>query len=279
LVIIRMRRAAIGRVKETRMKIYTVDAFTGAPFGGNPAGVCVLETGKDAKWMQHVAAEMNLSETAFLLRASDGFMLRWFTPRTEVDLCGHATLASAHLLWEEGLTDEAEIRFHTRRELLKAKKHGMWIELNFPLEPEEETDAPELLSESLGVPFKYVGKNRLDYIVEAEDERTVAELQPDFGMVKNVTTRGVIVTARADDGDTDFVSRCFFPAVGINEDPVTGSAHCCLGPYWAEKLGKTQLTARQISERGGELRLKVTGERVLIYGQAVTVIKGELEAD
>jgi PhzF family phenazine biosynthesis protein len=261
------------------MYIYTVDAFTDRPFGGNPAGVCILETAKDDKWMQHVAAEMNHPETAFLLKASDGYMLRWFTPKTEVDLCGHATLASAHVLWEQGLTSAPEIRFHTKRSLLKAKKHGLWIEMDFPAEPDEETDAPKYMRESLGVPIKYIGRNRIDYIVEVEDEQTVKNLKPDLVLMKSITTRGVLVTAKADDEDTDFVSRCFFPAIGIDEDPVTGSAHCCLGPYWAQKLGKTQLSARQISERGGELRLKVTGERVLIYGQAVTVIKGELEAD
>lgn len=261
------------------MNIYTVDAFTGEPFGGNPAGVCVLDSPKDDKWMQRVAAEMNLSETAFLLKSSDGFMLRWFTPRAEVDLCGHATLASAHLLWEEGITNEPEIIFHTKRSLLKARKHGLWIEMDFPAEPDEETKAPELLREALGVPLKYIGKNRIDYIVEVDDEQTVKDLQPDINMMKNITTRGVLVTAKADDEDTDFVSRCFFPAIGISEDPVTGSAHCCLGPYWAKKLDKTQLNARQVSERGGELRLKVLGERILIYGQAVTVIKGELLAE
>ncbi len=261
------------------MYIYTVDAFTDKPFGGNPAGVCILETTKDDKWMQHVAAEMNHPETAFLLKASDGYMLRWFTPKTEVDLCGHATLASAHVLWEQGLTSAPEIRFHTKSSLLKAKKHGLWIEMDFPAEPDEEADAPKLMRESLGVPVKYVGRNRIDYIVEVEDEQTVKKLMPDLALMKSITTRGVLVTAKADDEDTDFVSRCFFPAIGIDEDPVTGSAHCCLGPYWAEKLGKTQLVARQISERGGELRLKVTGERVLIYGQAVTVIKGEIAAD
>jgi predicted PhzF superfamily epimerase YddE/YHI9 len=261
------------------MNIYTVDAFTDKPYGGNPAGVCILDSPKDDAWMQHVAAEMNHAETAFLLRASDGFMLRWFTPKTEVDLCGHATLASAHLLWEEGITSEPEIRFHTKRELLKAKKHGVWIELNFPLEPDEETDIPAMMRESLGVPIKYVGKNRIDYIVEVEDEQTVRNLQPDLALMKSITTRGVLVTAQADDEDTDFVSRCFFPAIGIPEDPVTGSAHCCLGPYWANKLKKLQLNARQVSERGGELRLKVLDERILIYGQAVTVIKGELAAE
>jgi predicted PhzF superfamily epimerase YddE/YHI9 len=261
------------------MKIYTVDAFTDKPFSGNPAAVCLLETGKPDKWMQNVAAEMNLSETAFLVKVKDGFMLRWFTPRAEVDLCGHATLAGAHLLWEAGLSEEDEIRFHTKSGLLKAKRIRNWIELDFPLEPEEETEAPTLLHESLGVPFKYVGKNRMDYLVEVENQEAVAALQPDFGLMKMMSGRGVIVTATSEEAGIDLVSRCFFPALGINEDPVTGSAHCCLGPYWAKKLGKRGLMARQISERGGLLKLDVLDERILIYGQAVTVLKGDLLAE
>jgi predicted PhzF superfamily epimerase YddE/YHI9 len=262
--------------QELLMNIYTVDAFTDNTYSGNPAGVCVLESGKPVKWMQSVAAEMNLSETAFLLKAPEGYMLRWFTPKTEVDLCGHATLASAHLLWETGLCDDDEITFHTKSGELGAKRVGRWIELDFPLEMDEETEAPGLLRESLGVPFKYVGKNRMDYIVEVEDEQTVKNLQPDFALMKLMTVRGVLVTATSDKSGFDFVSRCFFPALGIDEDPVTGSAHCCMGPYWAKKLGKRQLSARQISQRGGELRLSVLDERILIYGEAVTVIKGEL---
>lgn len=258
------------------MKIYTVDAFTSKPYSGNPAGVCILEKGRSAAWMQSIAAEMKHSETAFLLKAPDGYMLRWFTPRNEVDLCGHATLASAHLLWEEGYCNTDEITFLTRSGQLGAKKMHSWIELDFPLELDEATDAPSLLRESLGVSFKYVGKNRFDYLVEVEDESTVRNLQPDLALMKMIGPRGVMVTAAADDRDTDFVSRCFFPAIGIDEDPVTGSAHCCMGPYWANKLGKRELDAKQISERGGELRLHVLEERILIYGQAVTVLKGEL---
>lgn len=258
------------------MNIYTIDAFTSKPFGGNPAGVCILDKGMPAKWMQNIAAEMNHAETAFLLKAPDGYMLRWFTPKKEVDLCGHATLASAHLLWEEGVCGADEITFFTKSGELGARKARSFIELDFPLEPDEETEPPRLLRESLGVPFKYAGKNRMDYIVEVEDEAAVKNLQPDLALMKMITTRGVIVTAAADGTGADFVSRCFFPALGIDEDPVTGSAHCCLGPYWAEKLGRRELSARQLSERGGELKLSVQDERILIYGQAVTVIKGEL---
>jgi len=261
------------------MNIYTVDAFTDKPYSGNPAAVCLLEHGKPGEWMQSIAAEMNLSETAFLLRAGDGFMLRWFTPKQEVDLCGHATLASAHLLWDMGFTKEDVIKFQTRSGQLGAKKIRSWIELDFPLEIEEETDAPSLLRESLGIPFKYVGKNRMDYLVEVEDQQTVEDLQPDFALLKMMSSRGVIVTAASSDSDADFVSRCFFPALGIDEDPVTGSAHCCLGPYWAKKLNKRKLTARQLSQRQGTLMLNVLDERILIYGQAVTVLKGELSSE
>lgn len=261
------------------MNIYTVDAFTSKPYSGNPAGVCILERGMPVKWMQNVAAEMNHAETAFLLKAPDGYMLRWFTPKKEVDLCGHATLASAHLLWEEGICDTDEITFHTKSGRLGARKARSFIELDFPLEMDEETEAPGLLRESLGVPLIYVGKNRMDYIVEVENESTVKSLEPDLALMKLITSRGVIVTAAADEGGTDFVSRCFFPAIGIDEDPVTGSAHCCMGPYWAKKLGKRELSARQVSERGGEIKLSVLDERILIYGQAVTVLKGELVAE
>jgi len=258
------------------MKIYIIDAFTDKPYGGNPAAVCLLETGKPDGWLQNVASEMNLSETAFLVKSRDGFMLRWFAPKAEVSLCGHATLAAAHFLWEEGLAQGEEIRFHTKSGLLTAKRYRSWIELNFPLERCEETEPPNLLRESLGIKFKYVGMNRMDYIVEAQDPETLISLQPDFGLMKLISSRGVIVTAKSAEQGIDFISRCFYPALGINEDPVTGSAHCCLGPYWTEKLNKRTLVAKQASERGGLLKLEVQRERILIYGQAVTVVKGEL---
>ncbi|MBT3320436.1 MAG: PhzF family phenazine biosynthesis protein [Clostridia bacterium] len=261
------------------MKIYIVDAFTSEPYAGNPAAICLLGSEKPDEWMQKIAAEMNLSETAFLIKQDDGFALRWFTPTAEVDLCGHATLASAHWLWESQTTDVQEIRFHTKSGLLTARKNGDWIEMNFPLEREEKTPPPPSLEEILGVPFKYVGKNRMDYLVEVENQETLAQLETDFALLKTVSTRGLIVTALSDEPDVDFVSRCFFPGLGIDEDPVTGSAHCCLGPYWSSKLGKDELTAKQVSARGGLLKLQLLGERILISGRAVTTLSGELSAE
>jgi PhzF family phenazine biosynthesis protein len=262
------------------MKIYQVDAFTNKMFTGNPAGVCVLASYKDEEWMQNVAREMNLSETAFLQKDTDGFKLRWFTPVREVDLCGHATLAGAHILWETGvLSENTEARFHTKSGLLTAKKTGEWIELNFPKEECRETEAPQELITGLGVPFrhiKYVGKNRMDYIAEVESEEIVRKLNPNFELLKKINARGVMVTSLSTSGEHDFVSRFFAPGYGINEDPVTGSAHCCLGPYWKRKLNKNFFTAYQASERGGFLKVMVGDERVYLTGQAVTVFCAEL---
>ncbi len=254
-----------------------VDAFTDTPFKGNPAAVCVLPEERDAQWMQNVASEMNLSETAFLLRQADGFNLRWFTPLVEVDLCGHATLASSHVLWESGLLKpDQQARFFTRSGLLTAERQGNWIELNFPTTPPEATDAPDGLLQALGVDATYVGKNRFDYLVEVASEEIVRSMQPDYARLLTVSTRGVMVTSRASTPGYDFVSRFFAPCVGINEDPVTGSAHCCLAPYWSSKLGKETLQAYQASARGGIVRTNVAGERVRLAGQAITVLRGEL---
>lgn len=261
------------------MIINIVDAFTNKPYRGNPAAVCILQSEMPDEWMQSVAAEMNLSETAFLIQKEDGFSLRWFTPEAEVDLCGHATLASAHLLWEANITDEDKIKFFTKSGELSATKNDTWIELNFPLEPAEEIASPQILKDCFKVPFKYVGKNRMDYIVEVEDEEVVRCLKPDIALLNTMETRGVIVTAKSHEPDVDFVSRFFCPSIGVNEDPVTGSAHCCLGPYWQEKLGKDRFTAKQLSARGGLLKLNVLSERILIYGQAVTTLTGELSAE
>lgn len=259
------------------MKIYQVDAFTEKPFSGNPAGVCVLNEKLDEKLMQKIALEMNLSETAFLVRNNDGYDLRWFTPTGEIDLCGHATLASAHILWEKGFLKEGqEARFSTKSGLLAAKMKWSWIELNFPALPEEETEPPAGLLESLGVEATYVGKNIFDYLVEVESEETVRIMKPDFVNLSKVPARGVIVTSRAKAKEYDFVSRFFAPEVGVWEDPVKGSAHCCLGPYWQKKLNKDEFVAYQASARGGVLKVKVFGERVLISGKAVTVLEGEL---
>ena len=259
------------------MKIYHVDAFTTKSFKGNPAAVCILEHPMVDTWMQNVAMEMNLSETAFLIRQGDGYNLRWFTPRVEVDLCGHATLASAHVLFETGgARHDATIRFYTKSGLLTAALNDSWIELNFPSTPAAEVSAPEGLTAALGVEASYVGKTQFDYIVEVGSEEIVRNLNPSFDALCRVPTRGIIVTSQAGSGEFDFISRFFCPILGINEDPVTGSAHCCLGPYWANKLNKNNLVAYQASERGGIIRVRVDGDRVCLSGQAVTVQKGEL---
>ncbi len=257
--------------------IFIADAFTERPFKGNPAGVCILSEPQGEVWMQNVAAEMNCSETAFLHPEGGGYRLRWFTPKVEVDLCGHATLASSHILWEMGYLRRTEdARFHTRSGLLTARTVGGWIELNFPAEPPEESTAPADLIRALKIEPIYVGQNRFDYLIEVESERTVREMEPDFGLLASVTTRGVMVTCRSVSRDYDFVSRFFAPAVGINEDPVTGSAHCCLGPYWGLKLGKKELIAYQASARGGVLKVRPQADRVYISGKAVTVLRGEI---
>lgn len=260
------------------MKIYTVDAFTNQAFTGNPAAVCLLEGQVEELWMQQVALEMNLAETAFLRRTeANTYDLRWFTPEVEVDLCGHATLASAHILWETGSVKRSEqLKFHTRSGLLTAKWKNDWIELDFPALPIESCLTPELLSKAIGAPMQYVGQSRFDYIVELPNEEAVRSFKPDFELLRQLDARGVIVTSRSDEAEIDFVSRCFYPAVGINEDPVTGSAHCCLGPYWQQKLNKDGFIAKQVSARGGTLHVEVAGDRVLLAGQAVTVMAGEL---
>jgi PhzF family phenazine biosynthesis protein len=258
-------------------RIVQVDAFTAEPFAGNPAAVCLLAHAADKRWMQQVAREMNLSETAFLFRQGDAWSLRWFTPSAEVDLCGHATLASAHVLWEDRhLPRDAQARFDTRSGRLTADRRGDWIEMDFPAEPAQPTTAPESLLEGLGVQAAYVGKNRMDYLVEIDSPAAVRALRPDFTRLRTLQTRGVIVTARESQNGHDFISRFFAPAFGVDEDPVTGSAHCCLAPYWGAKLGKAEMTGRQVSARGGVVRVRNAGERVVLAGQAVTVLRGEL---
>ena len=257
--------------------IIQVDAFTNKPFAGNPAAVCVLQEARDEQWMQQVAQEMNLAETAFLVARKDGYNLRWFTPLVEVDLCGHATLASAHVLWETGqLAAGSQARFYTRSGLLTAEQQGEWIELNFPVKSEQEVDEPAHLVQALGVPTQYIGKNEFDYLVEVDSEEVVRNIRPNFSLLKTVPARGVIVTSRASTEGYDFVSRFFGPQVGVDEDPVTGSAHSCLAPYWGKKLGKDTMVGYQASTRGGIVRVRLDGERVLIGGQAVTVFRGEL---
>jgi PhzF family phenazine biosynthesis protein len=259
------------------IKIYTVDAFTDKPFAGNPAAVCILPEPRDEVWMQNVAREMNLSETAYLYRQEDGYSLRWFTPAIEVELCGHATLASAHTLWETGVLGRQEqARFHTLSGLLTAKVNEGWIEMDFPATPDEPDSPPPGLGEALGVNPEYVGKTRFDYLVRVASEEAVRNLKPDFAVLKTLPIRGVTVTSIATGSEYDFVSRFFAPGAGIDEDPVTGSAHCCLGPYWSRQLGKNEFVAYQASDRGGIVRVRVSGDRVLLGGQAVTVLSGEL---
>ena len=257
--------------------IHVVDAFTKQPFKGNPAAVCILKEPRDDQWRRDVAREMNLSETAYLEKRADGsFTLRWFTPAVEVDLCGHATLASAHILWETGeLATSTKAVFHTRSGILSAAKQGDWIEMDFPAEPEKPAAAPADLLEGLGLKALYTGRNRFDYLVEVDGEEALRSLTPDLTRLKKVDMRGVIVTCRSASAEYDFVSRFFAPAVGVDEDPVTGSAHCCLGPYWGKKLGKRFLSACQASARGGVLRVGLKDDRVLIGGQAVTVLRAE----
>jgi len=259
--------------------ITVVDAFTDQAFRGNPAAVCVLSEVQSPQWMQDVAQEMNLSETAFLQRQADGFQLRWFTPAVEVDLCGHATLASAHLLWEAGYLKPGQpARFHTRSGLLSAERKDRWIELDFPAQPAEPTSPPNGLLSALGVTARYVGKSRSDYLIEVDGEETVRQMKPDFRALARTQTRGVIVTSRAVSPAYDFVSRFFAPAAGIDEDPVTGSAHCCLGPFWKTRLSKEEFVAYQASRRGGLVRVRVAEPRVFLGGNAVTVLRGELVA-
>ncbi len=263
-------------------KIFQVDSFTTVPYKGNPAGVCVMNEAKDEQWMQSVASEMNVAETAFLFKRGDGpgeFDLRWFTPTVEVELCGHATLASAHVMWEEGIADpDLQLRFHTSSGLLTAQREGEWIELDFPAEPAEPQSSCELdLSEALGVKAAFVGRNRFDYLVEVKDEAVLRSIAPDMRMLMALKSRGVIVTSRADDAKYDFVSRFFAPGAGVDEDPVTGSAHCCLGPFWKDRLGKAEMLGYQASPRGGEVRVRIGEKRVMLGGKAVTVLAGELK--
>jgi len=254
-----------------------VDAFTNRPFGGNPAAVCILPAVGEDSWMRQVAREMNLSETAFLHPQADGFALRWFTPAVEVDLCGHATLAAAHVLWEEGhLPPGHAARFYTKSGLLTAQQSGEWIEMDFPAVGYEPIPAPSGLAEALGAPLQYVGHSRFDYLVELPSEEAVRRLQPEHTALRKIDVRGVIVTSRSDQPEYDFVSRFFAPGSGIDEDPVTGSAHCCLAPYWHRRLGKSEFVADQASARGGIVRARLQGDRVILGGQAVTVLRGEL---
>lgn len=261
------------------LPLYQVDAFTETPFRGNPAGVCLLDGPRGEAWMQSVAAEMNLSETAFLQRQGDLFQIRWFTPKVEVALCGHATLASAHVLFGEKIVpEESPVQFLSKSGPLFAARRDGHIELDFPARLEQQAPAPPGLADALGAEPKYVGRNVDDYLILLEDEAAVRRLRPDCAALGKVSARGVIVTAPASTVGFDFVSRFFAPAAGIDEDPVTGSAHCCLGPFWKARLGKEHLVGYQASARGGIVRVRVAGDRVFLGGAAVLVFRGELVA-
>jgi PhzF family phenazine biosynthesis protein len=260
--------------------IVQVDAFTGTAFGGNPAAVCVLPEPREDAWMAKVAMEMNLSETSFLYAVEDGYQLRWFTPTVEVDLCGHATLASAHVLWTESYLDlNTPARFHTKSGLLTCERRGDWIEMDFPVKEVEAAEPPPQLAEALGTELKYVGRNQFDYLAEVADEQTLRGLKPQHHLLRELPVRGVIVTAPGS-GEFDFVSRFFAPGSGIDEDPVTGSAHTALAPYWGARLGRTEMTGYQASARGGVVRVRLgqgaRAGRVYLSGEAVTVMRGEL---
>lgn len=262
-----------------KQTIIQVDAFTDRPFQGNPAAVCVLESPQDEQWMQLVAREMNLSETAFLYRNGQAYSLRWFTPTTEVSLCGHATLASAHVLWTEGYASTGQlIQFETKSGMLTAKYQDDWIELDFPVNRSQDIPPITKLGDALGVPLKTVLYNSLGYLVEVATAQEVEQLQPNFTLLKQLPISNVIVTSKADrNSQYDFVSRFFAPGVGIEEDPVTGSAHCCLAPYWRDRLNQDRFLAYQASARGGVVKVYYDGgDRVLLQGQAITVMRGEL---
>jgi PhzF family phenazine biosynthesis protein len=264
-------------LNDSRLHYFIVDAFTNRAFSGNPAAVVPLNQWRDDAWLQNVAMEMNLSETAFFVPSDDGFHLRWFTPKVEVDLCGHATLATAKIISHLGLVkDGRQINFASRSGKLVAHLSRDQIELDFPIKPEQPTDPPPGLVESLGVKPLYIGKNNFDYLIEVESEAVVRRVSPDFKRLATVDCRGIIVTARSDNPSFDFVSRFFAPSAGVDEDPVTGSAHCCLGDFWSKRLGKTKFVAYQASARGGVIHVEVAGDRVLLGGQAVIVAQGEL---
>ena len=258
--------------------LYQVDAFTDRPFEGNPAAVVLLDAMPDNEWLQHVAAEMNLSETAFVAPLHDGrYELRWFTPVAEVDLCGHATLATAHVLWESGAVEASTAAvFETASGRLGAEREGRWIVLDFPAEPAQKIDEYMDLTAALGARPVFVGSSRLDFLVELPDEAAVRGLEPDMHAIEQIGMRGVIVTARAHGDAYDFVSRYFAPRFGIPEDPVTGSAHCVLGPYWMQQLGKSTLVGYQASARGGTVGVEMFGDRVKLRGEAVTIFSGNL---
>jgi PhzF family phenazine biosynthesis protein len=254
------------------MEIVRVAAFTDTPARGNPAAVCFLPGPRPDAHLLTIARELNLPATVFVRTDGAGWHLRWFAPSVELELCGHGTLAAAHVLWERGRAPaERPLAFATRAGVLTAEYHTGLIELDFPAEPASTAPAPAGLGPALGAPALRAARNRLDWLVELDTATAVRDLAPDLARLRDVPTRGVIVTARADGPEADFVSRFFAPRVGIDEDAVTGSAHCCLGPYWAPRLGKDTLVGHQLSARGGTVRVRLVGERVRLGGRAVTM--------
>lgn len=263
------------------LPFFIVDAFTNVPFGGNPAAVCIVEQDVDAAWMQNVAAETRLSETAFIQSGSGSrFNLRWFTPTVEVNLCGHATLASALVLWtEDRVPSSQNIEFETKSGLLTATRVAEGTAVDFPSISSHSIEVPPDLEDVLGIDFVWVGTAGEDLLIEVDDPVLVKNFQPNFSKLSTVETRrGIIITAKGDtDGSADFVSRFFAPRFGIDEDPVTGSAHCALGPYWGAKLGKQELNGHQVSARGGKIAIILAEDRISLIGNGVTVMKGELQ--
>lgn len=259
------------------LPVYYVDAFTDAPFTGNPAAICLAEAPVDELRMRNLAYEIGFSETAFMWPEGESLRLRWFTPQAEVDLCGHATLAAAHILWEQGrLPHDQAAQFLTRSGTLTVTQNINTYLMHFPAEPAISCPCPAILPEALGQYPLYIAKNKFDYLVVLAHEDEVRDIRPDYELISRLRARGLIITAQANMEGYDFVSRFFAPAVGINEDPVTGSAHCCLGPYWADRLHKNELTGLQVSKRGGKVGVTVQDNQVILSGNCVTVLKGEL---
>ncbi|WCK56765.1 PhzF family phenazine biosynthesis protein [Aneurinibacillus sp. Ricciae_BoGa-3] len=258
--------------------IFHINAFTDKPFSGNPAAICILDTPQEKQWMQRMAQEMNQPVTAFIFRRTNNlYDLHWFTPTTELDLCGHGTLGSAHVLWQQDyLTPDKGIQFYTKSGLLTVKQVSDGIQLDFPANPPVDAEVPAELKQALGIPAKHVAKNSLGYILEVESEEIVKKIQPNFELLSFIPVTGVIVTSPSSYTDFDFVSRYFAPRIGINEDPVTGSAHCGLGPYWSAKLQKKKLIGYQASSRGGIVKLELRENQVLLTGQAITILEGKV---
>lgn len=261
-----------------KQDIFQINAFTTTPFSGNPAAVCLLDAPKDMPWMQRMTQEMNQPVTAFVSpRKNNEYDLYWFTPTTELNLCGHGTLGSAHILWEQKHVKPDEcIQFHTKSGLLTVKQVNEGIQLDFPANPVQKSEIPAELEQAIQVPFRNVVKNTLGYIVEVETEEVVKKLKPNLDLLSVIPVTGIIVTSLSSSPDFDFISRYFAPRIGINEDPVTGSAHCGLGPYWGKKLQKKRLIGYQASYRGGKVNVELVENRVLLTGQALTIFQGKL---